>query len=45
MHEPYLSDVPVPSITLHRAVPVARARVIAAAHDLLAVPDAALERA
>jgi hypothetical protein len=45
MHEPYLSDVPVPSIALHPAVPAARARVIAAAHDLLAVPDAALERA
>jgi len=45
MNEPYLPDVPVTPIALHPAVPAARARVIAAARDLLAVPDAALERA
>ena len=45
MDEPYLPDIPVPPIALHAAVPAARARVVAAAHDLLAVPDAALERA
>src|SRR3989304_2439069 len=45
MNDPFLSDIPVPPLALPPAVPVARARVIAAAHDLLAVPDAALERA
>ena len=45
MNEPYLPDVPVTPIALHPAVPAARARVIAAARDLLAVPDAALDRA
>lgn len=43
MNEPYLSDVPFAPIALHAIVPAARARVIAAARDLLAVPDAALE--
>lgn len=45
MNEPYLPDVPVTPIALHPAVTAARARVIAAVRDLLAVPDAALERA
>ena len=45
MNEPYLSDVPFAPIALHPAVPAARARIIAAARDLLAVPDVALERA
>jgi hypothetical protein len=45
MNEPFLPDVPVTPIPLHPAVPTARARVVTAAHDLLAVPDVALERA
>jgi len=44
MNEPLLDDLPFPAIDLHAAVPAARALITTAAHDLLAVPDEALER-
>lgn len=45
MNEPYLSDVPFAPIALHPIVPAARARVIAAARDLLAVPATIIDEA